>query len=188
MTLAPAPSGKTAAYVGFIAGVLVLAFAAKVGAQGLTPGTVKLLSKSAPLVEAETAETFVSLSPTEPAKFLIVGPAKLQADFRVSLPPGQPQGEPVLIDVYAVGKLLRRFKVTPKAGTTSWKDKTDAKPSSPVGFFMQIDPGPHAYEVRVTGAPIGAAIALVQDSKAKRALAANAPVVPPKPPAPVATR
>ncbi len=187
MKLHPSPPGRRTAYAALLAGVLALFFAGKVGAQGLTPGTVKLLSKNPILTEAETADAFVSLSPTQPAKFLITGPVRLQADFRVSLPPGQAQGEPVLIDVFAAGKPLRRFKIMPKAGTNSWKETAASKPSAPVGFYIEVDPGPHAYEVRVTGAPNGAALFLVPDAKARRPLAANAPVVPPKPPAPAAT-
>lgn len=149
----------------------------------LTPGTVKLLSKNGTSVDPGTGDAYVQISPAEPAKFLIVGPGRLQADMRVNIAAGQTQG-PVSVEVLLAGKSLQRFRVDPKPGTVGWKDRTDVMPSMPVGFYMEIDPGPHAYEVRVSGAAKGAGLFLVSSTKARRPLAGNAPVIPAKPPAP----
>lgn len=152
----------------------------------LNPGTVKLLSKNGSAVDPGTGDSYVQVSPTEPAKFLIVGPGKLQADMRVNIAAGQTQG-PVSVEVLLAGKTLQRFRIQPKPGATAWKDRTDVMPSMPVGFYMEVDPGPHAYEVRVSGAPKGAGLFLVAAGKARRPLAANAPVIPARPPAAIAT-
>lgn len=174
---------------GLAAAVFALAGAALTAAPAhaqLTPGTVKLLSRNGTAVDATTGDAYIQISPTSPAKFLIVGPAKLQADVRVNLAPGQKTAPAITIDVLGAGKPLSRFRVVPRASAApgGWKDRTDLAPSQPVGFYMEVDPGPHAYEIRIQGAEKGAGLFLVPDAKARRPLAANAPTVPPKPPTP----
>ena len=150
-------------------------------AQGLAPGTIKLLGKNAMLVDAASGDGYVQITATEPGKFLIVGPVTLQADFKVSLGATEAAGPAAALDILVGGKQLTRFAVTPRAGTDGWKGRTDVKPAASVGFLMEVDPGPHAYEFKVSGADKGAGLFLVAKQKAKKALAANAPVVPAKP-------
>lgn len=156
-------------------------------AQGLAPGTIKLLSKNGVLIDATSADPFVQITATEPGKFLIVGPATMQADLRVSLKPGETEEGSSSLEILVGGKSLRRFAIKPRASADTWKERADATPAASVGFLMEVDPGPHAYEFRFSGADKGAGLMLVPLAKAKHALAANAPLVPAKPPAPVAT-
>ncbi len=170
-----------------IASFAIGAWDGESSAQGLAPGTIKLLSKNGVLIDATSADPFVQITSTEPGKFLIVGPATLQADFRVSLKPGEAEGGSSSLEILVGGKSLRRFAIKPRASADTWKERPDAKPAASVGFLMEVDPGPHAYEFRFSGADKGAGLMLVPQAKAKHALAANAPLVPAKPPAPVAT-
>lgn len=157
-------------------------------AQGLVPGTIKLLSKNHSLVDAANGDSFVNLTATEPAKFLIVGPGVLQADFRVGLGAEEKEGIPATLIILSGGKELRRFTIKPRPSMDLWKDHSDVRPAASAGFLMEVDPGPHAYEFRFTGGGKGGALLLVPRAKAHKALAANAPLVPSKPgPAPTPT-
>ena len=51
----------------------------------MAPGTVKLLSKNAVLVDTITGDAFFELKDDASAKFLVIGPDVLQADLRVNL-------------------------------------------------------------------------------------------------------
>jgi len=168
-------------------GLVATLATAAASAQGLAPGTIKLLSKNTVLVDSASGDPFVEINATEPGKFLIVGPATLQADLRVNLKASEAEGPQSSFEILVGGKELRRFAIKPRAGAETWKARGDAKPSASVGFLMEVDPGPHAYEFRFSGAEKGAALLIVPQSKAKRPLAANAPLVPAKPPAPTPT-
>lgn len=154
----------------------------------MAPGTVKLLSKNATLVDTITGDAFFELKDDASAKFLVIGPEVLQADVRINLPAGQATGTPTVFVVLAGGKEVARYKVTPKAGTDSWKGRVDVKPSISVGFYVDVEAGPKAFEFKVLGAAKGAGLLLVAKAKARKPLAAGAPVVSSKPVAvPVAT-
>lgn len=147
----------------------------------MTPGTVKLLSGNATLTEASSGDAWIELKDDKSAKFLAIGPEILQADFRFNLGANEAQGTPVTLAILAGGKEVARFKITPRAGTETWKGRADLKPSLNVGFFVQVDAGPHAYEMKTIGATRGAAMTLVPKAKAKRPLPASAQTVQSKP-------
>lgn len=136
----------------------------------MTPGTVKLLSKNGTLVETVSGDAFVEVKDDQSAKFLIIGPETLQADLRINLAPTDTQGTPTLLIILAGGKEVARFKIPPRAGTETWKGRPDVKPSQSVGFYVEIEAGPKAYEFKVSGAARGAGLLLVPKSRAKRAL------------------
>lgn len=148
----------------------------------MAPGTVKLLSKNGTLVESVSGDSFIELKDDASAKFLIIGPETLQADLRINLAPADKQGTPVLLVILAGGKELARFKIPPRAGTETWKGRIDTKPSQSIGFYVDVEAGPKAYEFKVSGATRGAGLLLVQKSKAKRPLSANAQTVSGRPP------
>ena len=83
-----------------LAGLGLLADASSGSAQGLAPGTVKVLSKNSTLVDAGTGDGYVQINATEPGKFLVVGPGTLQADFRMNLAAD--------VNLFGIGK-RRRF-------------------------------------------------------------------------------
>lgn len=147
----------------------------------MTPGTVKLLSKNATLVDTISGDVFVELRDDLSAKFLVIGPEVLQADLRINLAAGTETAAPTILVVLAGGKEVARYKLTPKAGGDSWKGRVDVKPSLSVGFYVEVDAGPKAYELKVLGAPKNAGLLLLPKAKAKRALRANAPVISGKP-------
>lgn len=162
------------------------AFLRDARAQGLAPGTIKLLSRNPLVVDAGNGEAYVQITATTPGKFLIVGPGILQADLLVNLKANETNGAPTTLDILVGGKEVKRFVIRPRATADTWKGRTDIKPAAPVGFLLEVDPGPHAYEFKVSGSEPGAGLLLQPQAKAKRPLGANAPLVPAKPPTPIA--
>src|SRR5205807_25185 len=82
-----------------------------------------------------------------------------------------------VVQVLLGGRPLATFRASAAGATAMWKGKAGHAGGS-TGFLMDVDAGPHAYEIRVSGPPNGAAILLVAADKARRPLAAGALVVP----------
>lgn len=146
------------------------------GAQAAEPP--KLLSRSALLIEEKTGDAYVRLSPAEPAKFLLTGPGRMQAELRANL--GEGAAPPMVVSVFLGGKVAGSFRVQPVASTDSsaWKGETVIRPSQTVGFHIDVEPGPQACEIKINGGPAGgAALLLGPAATAKRPLATTAPVV-----------
>lgn len=167
--------------------LLITALAAFLGAVAtpaaaqMAPGTVKLLSKNKTLTDAATGDAFIELKDDASAKFLVIGPETLQADLRINLAPADTRGKPILLVVLAGGKELARFRIQPVAGTDKWKDRSDIKPGRSIGFYVEFEAGPKAYEFKVSGATRGAGLLLVPKSKATRPLGPNAKTIAPRP-------
>lgn len=153
----------------------------------------KLLSRPALLIEEKTGDAYVRFSPSEPAKFLLTGPGRMQAELRANLAADATPSaaEAMVVSVFLGGKVAARFRVQPtrpSADSSAWKGETAIRPSQPVGFFIDVEPGPQLFEIKINGGPRGgASLLLGSTATAKRPLAATAPVIASRPaPSPVA--
>lgn len=161
--------------------LLALASLAAPAHAQMTPGTIKLLTKAPVLEDSATGDSFVHITQEQSAKFLVVGPETIQVELRVNIAATEKQGPPALFIVLAGGREVARYRVTPRAGSSTWKDRRDFAPGATVGFYATVDAGAQAYEFRVQDAPRGAGLLLVPRSKAKTALAPGTVVIPARP-------
>lgn len=160
-------------------------------ASALAAEAPKLLSRGALLTERTTGDAYVRISPSEPARFLVSGPGRLEAAVRANLAAGgtPSPAEDMVVSIVLVGRPAGSLRIQPKASTdaATWKGETAFRPSEAVGFFIDLGPGPQICEVKVSGGPAGgAALLLVPAEKSKRPIAASAPVFSRGPASPVA--
>lgn len=149
--------------------------------------SVKVLSSNPSFVNGSTNEAYLRILPSEPAKLLLTGPGRVQADVRVNLSViggkiADGSFQVVTVDVLAAGKSVGRLRIQPKPGNQLWKNQNGIVPSASTGFSLELAAGSRPYEFRVDGAASkGVALHLAPIGKMKTALAANAPVLPAQP-------
>jgi len=170
---------------------ILMGFLLALPAAALAAEAPKLLSGGAKLTESSTGDAYVRIAPSEPAKYLVSGPGRLQGDVRANLAAGGTfsSAEEMVVSIVLAGRPVGSLRIQPKASTdaATWKGETAFRPSEAVGFFIDLAPEPQLCEVKVSGGPAGgAALLLVPAKKARRALAASAPVFSSAPLSPVA--
>ncbi len=149
--------------------------------------SIKVLSSNPSFVNASTGDAYLRILPSEPAKLLITGPGRVQADLRVNLSLSgrkiaDGSFQVVMVDVLAGGKSVGRLRIQPTPGSQLWKNQSGIVPSASTGFSLDLAAGPRPYEFRVDGAAAkGVALYLAPIGKMKTTLAANALVLPAQP-------
>lgn len=173
--------------VGLVASVMLGVLPSRPAQAQAQEPSIKVLSSNPSFVNASTGDAYLRILPAEPAKLLITGPGRVQADLRVNLLlHGQKVADGsfqvVTVDVLAAGKSVGRLRVQPTPGNQVWKNQSGIVPSAPTGFYLDLAAGPKPYEFRVDGAAAkGVSLHLAPAGKMKTSLAANALVLPAQP-------
>lgn len=142
------------------------------------PGTVKVISSAAPLMDQATGEAFVMMSPEEVLTVYVVGPAKLQCAFRVNVGKKAKVAPAVTLEVMTNAKDPVKLKIVPRLNKTAWRRPVQVRPSESAEFYVQIPEGPQTFEFRVIGATKqGGALRVVDSFSSQRSLEEDAPVL-----------
>ena len=151
---------------------------APLSALAASPGTATPPAAGA-LVDATTAESWSSVTPSAPATWKLTGPGRFQVGFRANLPADGSAIPAGILMLRHQGKPLVQFRILPRPSNDTWKGDVQFRPSTTIGFYIDVAAGEQAYEFRLNGGgPAGGAVFVIDATKSKRPLAANAPVVP----------